>query len=229
MEDVKIKKTRTKKIKVDNDNSGPNIEISLTKLIENEKNSYKYTKHGAIRQSWIRDEAKREKAGNEDIIAIRVKEELIRLDNKKKKEDEKEQLKQQKKNEAKLIRDEKKAKIKSEKVDTRGRTEKALAHNKQQGYKLQECLRKKFLEKEKQRKKDYPESDDSEEEEITIIKKKRSKSRTPDIDYRRLYEESIRKKTIKEEPPIEVRRSSSVSPNYHQMQDLQRNIFKGIL
>jgi len=229
MEDIKIKKTRTKKVKVDNENSGSNLEISLTKLVENEKNSYKYTKHGAIRQSWIRDEAKREKAGNEDIIAIRVKEELLRLENKKRNDEDKERLKQQKKQETIRLREEKKAKIKSEKVDTRGRTEKALAHNKQQGYKLQEALRKKFLEKEKQRKKDFPESDDSEEEEITIIKKKRSKSRTPDIDYRKLYEESIRKKTITEEHPIEVR-SSSVSPNYNNhMRTLQKSIFKGIL
>lgn len=231
MEQVDIKsykrKPRAKKIKVDNEKEGTNLEISLTKIEENEKNSYKYTKHGAIRQSWIRDEAKRARAGNNDIIAIKVKEELIRLDNQKKKEDDKERKKQEKKNETIRLREEKKAKKKSDFVDMRGKTEKALAHNKQQGSKLQESLRKKFLDKEKQRKKDYPESDDSGEEEITIIKKKRSKSRTPDIDYRKLYEESIRMKTIKEEHP-EVR-SSSVSPNFNHMRALQKTLFKGIL
>ena len=72
------------------------------------------------------------------------------------------------------------------------------------------------------------EDSSSEEEEITIIKKTRSKSRTPDIDYRKYYEDSIKKKTIKEELEI-PRNVRAESPNIDRIRDLQRNIFKGIL
>jgi len=217
MEEIKIKKPITKKVNVDKIKTIEKSSASLTNIIENEKNSYKYTKYGAIRQSWIRDEAKRERAGNDDIIAIKVKEEILRLEQKKLKEDEKERLKIEKKNQTIRLREEKKAKIKSEKVDMRGKTEKALAHNKKQGSRLQEGIymrmRKKELERER--------LDSGSEEEITIIKKKRSKSRTPDIDYRKYYEDSIKKKIIKEE--------KYESPNVDRIRDLQRNIFKGII
>ena len=139
MEEIKKKRIYNKKIKTEE--ASPELSIpvkssnSLTNIIENEKNSYKYTKHGAIRQSWIRDEAKRERAGNNDIIAIKVREELLRLEQKKMKEDERDRLKEEKKRETIRLREEKKQKIKSEKVDMRGKTEKALAHNKKQGRK----------------------------------------------------------------------------------------------
>ena len=197
----------------------------LTNIIENEKNSYKYTKHGAIRQSWIRDEAKRERAGNNDLIALKVKEELLRLEQKKMKEDERDRLREEKKRETIRLREEKKQKIKSEKVDMRGKTEKALAHNKKQGSRLQQGIYMKMKKKEEERRRKH--EDSSSEEEITIIKKIRSKSRTPDIDYRKYYEDSIKRKTIKEEePPRNVR---AESPNIDRIRDLQRNIFKGIL
>ena len=228
MEQVEIKsykrKPRSKKVKVDELSSDVKSENSLTNIIENEKNSYKYTKYGVIRQAWIRDEARRERAGNNDIIALKVKEELLRLEQKKMKEDEKERLKQEKKNERERIRTELKAqKIREKKPSMRGKSEKCIAHQKNMGSKLQESLRQKFLKKELERRKRH--DSDSEEEEITttVIKKKRSKSRTPDIDYRKFYEDSIKKKVIREE----VVRSES--PNIDRIRDLQRNIFKGII
>jgi hypothetical protein len=83
-----IKRVRKKKVNVDDSSIGEKSSDSLTNILENETNTYKYTKYGKIRQSWIRDEARREKAGNNDIIAIRVKEELLRLEQKKAKQDE---------------------------------------------------------------------------------------------------------------------------------------------
>ena len=234
MEQVEIKsykrKPRAKKINTEEASSDVKSTStsgnSLTNIIENEKNSYKYTKHGAIRQSWIRDEAKRERAGNNDLIALKVKEELLRLEQKKMKEDERDRLREEKKRETIRLREEKKQKIKSEKVDMRGKTEKALAHNKKQGSRLQQGIYMKMKKKEEETRRKHEDSS-SEEEEITIIKKKRSKSRTPDIDYRKYYEDSIKRKTIKEEePPRNVR---AESPNIDRIRDLQRNIFKGIL
>lgn len=234
MEEIKKKRIYNKKIKTEETSSELSLPVkssnSLTNIIENEKNSYKYTKHGAIRQSWIRDEAKRERSGNNDLIALKVKEELLRLEQKKMKEDERDRLREEKKRETIRLREEKKQKIKSEKIDMRGKTEKALAHNKKQGSRLQESMRLKFLKKEEERRRKHDDSS-SEEEEITIIKKKRSKSRTPDIDYRKYYEDSIKKKTIREEEEtqrkIEIRRGES--PNIDKIRDLQRNMFKGIL
>ena len=249
MEDIKKKRVYNKKVKTDEGNPTVKSGNSLSNIIENEKNSYKYTKHGAIRASWIRDEAKREKAGNNDIIAIRVKEELLRLEQKKAKEDEKERLKQEKKRDVIRLREEKKAKIKSEKIDMRGKTEKALAHNKKQGSRLQQGIYMKMKKKEEERRRkensDTDHGSEGSDEEITttIIRKKRSKSRTPDIDYRKYYEDSIKKKTIKEEDLSRERSSyrvedssrerSSVprgqSPNIDHIRRLQQNIFKGIL
>lgn len=247
MEDIKKKRVYNKKVKTDDGNPTVKSGNSLTNIIENEKNSYKYTKHGAIRASWIRDEAKREKAGNNDIIAIRVKEELLRLEQKKAKEDEKERLKQEKKRDLIRLREEKKAKIKSEKIDMRGKTEKALAHNKKQGSRLQQGIYMKMKKKEEERRRKENSDSEGSDEEITttIIRKKRSKSRTPDIDYRKYYEDSIKKKTIKEEQSSyrvedSSRERSSVgdttrgesrgqSPNIDHIRRLQQNIFKGIL
>ena len=234
MEQVEIKsykrKPRAKKINTEEASSDVKSTStsgnSLTNIIENEKNSYKYTKHGAIRQSWIRDEAKRERAGNNDLIALKVKEELLRLEQKKMKEDERDRLREEKKRETIRLREEKKQKIKSEKVDMRGKTEKALAHNKKQGSRLQQGIYMKMKKKEEERRRKH--EDSSSEEEITIIKKIRSKSRTPDIDYRKYYEDSIKKKTIKEELEI-PRNVRAESPNIDRIRDLQRNIFKGIL
>lgn len=223
------RKPRTKEVKVDEVSSDVKSSNSLTKIIENDINSYKYTKHGVIRQAWIRDEARRERAGNNDIIALKVKEELLRLEQKKAKEDEKERNKQEMKREKIRLREEKKAKIKSEKVDMRGKTEKALAHNKKQGSRLQESMRLKILKKELERKKKYPDSD-SDEEEITttVIKKKRSKSRTPDIDYRKFYEDSIKKKVIREEEEDTRKVVRPESPNIDRIRDIQMNIYKGL-
>lgn len=228
------RKPRTKDVKVDEVSSDVKSSNSLTNIIENEKNSYKYTKHGVIRQSWIRDEARKERAGNNDIIALKVKEELLRLEQKKMKEDEKERLKQHKKNERERIRAELKAqKIMEKKPSMRGKSEKCIAHQKKMGSKLQESLRQKFLKKELERRK--RESDDSEEEEITttVIKKKRSKSRTPDIDYRKFYEDTLKKKMIKEEDDDgtsrEPRRNvRPESPNIDRIRDIQMNIYKGL-
>ena len=230
MEEIKKKRIYNKKIKTEEASSESVVPLKssncLTNIIENEKNSYKYTKHGAIRQSWIRDEAKRERAGNNDLIALKVKEELLRLEQKKMKEDERDRLREEKKRETIRLREEKKQKIKSEKVDMRGKTEKALAHNKKQGSRLQQGIYMKMKKKEEERRRKH--EDSSSEEEITIIKKIRSKSRTPDIDYRKYYEDSIKKKTIKEELEI-PRNVRAESPNIDRIRDLQRNIFKGIL
>jgi hypothetical protein len=234
MEQVEIKaykrKPRAKKVKVDELNPDVKSENSLTKIIEKDINSYKYTKHGAIRQSWIRDEARKERSGNNDIIALKVKEELLRLEQKKMKEDEKERKKEEKKKEAIRLREEKILKKKMEKKpDMRGKTEKALAHNKKQGSRLQEGIYMKMRKKELERRK--RDDSDSDEEEITttVIKKKRSKSRTPDIDYRKFYEDSIKKKVIREEEEDTRKVVRSESPNIDRIRDLQRNMFKGII
>ena len=185
----------------------------------------KYTSKGLIRASWIRSEAK--KKAIEDTVKVeerakvlmekqRIKDEAIRM---------REEKRKQEKDERRL----KKAEEKANKVDMRGKTDKCKEFHKRNNSKLKDGLRNHFLKLERERRKNHPDSDESDTEEITIIKKKKSRS-TPEIDYRKLYEESIRKKTIREErdePPPS--RPSSVSPHIDRMRDLQRNIFKGLL
>lgn len=188
----------------------------------------KYTNKGHIRASWIRSEAK--KKAVEDTVKVeelakilmekqRVKDEAIKM-----REDKRKQDKERRDNERRL----KKAEEKANKVDMRGKTEKCKEFHKRNNSKLKDGLRNHFLKLERERRKNHPDSDESDTEEITIIKKKKSRS-TPEIDYRKLYEESIRKNTIREERDEPPTRSSSASPNINRIRDIQRTIFRGIL
>lgn len=186
----------------------------------------KYTNKGHIRASWVRSEAK--KKAVEDTVKVeelakilmekqRIKDEAIKL-----REEKRKQEKEQRDIEKQRIKEEKKAK------SMRGKSEKCREFQQRNVSKLHEGILKKMQQKEAERRKKYPDSDESDTEEITIIKKKKSRS-TPEIDYRKLYEESIRKNTIREERDEPPTRSSSVSPNINRIRDIQRSIFRGVL
>lgn len=216
----KIKKTRKTKI----------VEDDLLKA-EIDKNPVKYTSKGTVRLTWIRSEEKAKQIEMDHIVEERAKVlsaenslkdaikqkkleviESIKLKKLEEKQAQKLQIKNQKieirlklkneKNEQKKLERESKV-VDQVKNDMRGKSDKCRAHQKN----LHSNIKKKFIEKNNERERKYPD----EEEVITTVVTKRTRSRTPDPTYRN------REVQIIPEEKLDT------------MRDLQRNIFKGIL